>query len=126
MIIGDGQQVHTGQPLTLDKSGQLQRTFDRMDGKSVNELETASRRVLDDLVEVGVDAYPCWGGLRGAVRDGRMMGHDSGVDLAWLSKHTHPFDIIGESRMAQREMRRGLERRAHVGDQRQSVGSAAR
>ncbi|MCW2847758.1 MAG: hypothetical protein JWR90_1732 [Marmoricola sp.] len=101
-----------GQPLTLDKGGRLQRTFDRMDSDSVNELVTASRKVLDDLVEVcGLDAYLCYGGLLGAVRDGKMIGHDSDVDLAWLSKHTHPFDIIRESRQAERQMR---ERGWHV------------
>ena len=96
----------TGQPLTLDKGGRLQRTFDRMDAASVEELVAASRRVLEDLVEVaGLDAYLCYGGLLGAVRDGRMIGHDSDVDLAWLSRETHPFDIIRESRRAERLMR---------------------
>jgi hypothetical protein len=96
----------TGQPLTLDKGGRLQRTFDRMDAESVHELVVASRKVLDDLVEVGLDPYLCYGGLLGAARDGTMIGHDSDVDVAWLSRHTHPFDIIRESRMAEREMRR--------------------
>jgi hypothetical protein len=96
----------TGHPLTLDKGGRLQRTFDRMDAASVDELVTAARQVLDDLVEVvGLDAYLCYGGLLGAVRDGRMIGHDSDVDLSWLSRSTHPFDIIRESRRAEREMR---------------------
>jgi hypothetical protein len=96
----------TGQPLTLDKGGRLQRTFDRMDAPSVNELVTAARNVLDDLADIGLHPYLCYGGLLGAVRNGRMIGHDSDVDLAWLSTHTHPFDIIRESRMAEREMRR--------------------
>lgn len=96
-----------GNPLTLDKGGRLQRTFDRMDAASKAELVTASRRVLDDLVEeCGLDAYLCYGGLLGAVRTGEMIGHDSDVDLAWLSRHTHPFDIIRESRRAEKRMRR--------------------
>jgi SAM-dependent methyltransferase len=96
----------SGNPLTLDKGGRLQRTFDRMDAASLNELITASRRVLDDLVEkCGLDAYLCYGGLLGAVRTGKMIGHDSDVDLAWLSPHTHPFDIIRESRRVEKEMR---------------------
>jgi hypothetical protein len=67
---------------------------------------TAAREVLDDLVEVvGLDAYLCYGGLLGAVRDGAMIGHDSDVDLAWLSQYTHPFDIIRESRRAERQLR---------------------
>ncbi len=95
-----------GHPLTLDKGGRLQRTFDRMDEASLNELISASKRVLDDLVEkCGLDAYLCYGGLLGAVRTGHMIGHDSDVDLAWISPHTHPFDIVRESRAAERRMR---------------------
>jgi hypothetical protein len=95
-----------GHPLTLDKGGRLQRTFDRMDEASLTELITASRRVLDDLVDhCGLDAYLCYGGLLGAVRTGHMIGHDSDVDLAWISAHTHPFDIVRESRDAERTMR---------------------
>jgi hypothetical protein len=95
-----------GNPVTLDKGGRLQRTFDRMDPASLTELTTASRRVLDDLADkCGVDAYLCYGGLLGAVRTGKMIGHDSDVDLAWISAHTHPFDVIRESRRIEREMR---------------------
>ncbi len=95
-----------GNPVTLDKGGRLQRTFDRMDAASLTELTMASRRVLDDLVDkCGVDAYLCYGGLLGAVRTGEMIGHDSDVDLAWLSPHTHPFDVIRESRRIERQMR---------------------
>jgi SAM-dependent methyltransferase len=95
-----------GNPLTLDKGGRLQRTFDRMDQDSLTELITASRKVLDDLVDkCGLDAYLCYGGLLGAVRTGHMIGHDSDVDLAWISPHTHPFDIVRESRAAELRMR---------------------
>ena len=95
-----------GHPLTLDKGGRLQLTFDQMDAASLEELISASKGVLDDLVEkCGLDAYLCYGGLLGAVRTGHMIGHDSDVDLAWISPHTHPFDIIRESRAAERTMR---------------------
>lgn len=95
-----------GHPLSLDKGGRLQRTFDRMDDGAVRDLVQASHKVLVDLVEeCGLDAYLSYGCLLGAVRDGRMIGHDSDVDLAWLSRHTHPFDIVRESRAAERTMR---------------------
>jgi LicD family len=95
-----------GHPLSLDKGGRLQRTFDRMDDGAVRELIEASHQVLVDLVEkCGLDAYLSYGCLLGAVRDGKMIGHDSDVDLSWLSRHTHPFDILRESRAAERTMR---------------------
>ena len=94
-----------GNPVTLDKGGRFQRSFDRMDADAVNLLVDASHRVLVDLVEhCGLDAYLCYGGLLGAVRTGHMIGHDSDVDLAYLSKFTHPFDIIRECRAAERVM----------------------
>jgi hypothetical protein len=95
-----------GLPMTLDKGGRLQLTFDQMDKASLEELISASKGVLDDLVEqCGLDAYLCYGALLGAVRTGHMIGHDSDVDLAWISPHTHPFDIVRESRAAERRMR---------------------
>jgi len=95
-----------GHPLSLDKGGRLQRTFDRMDDGAVSELIEASHKVLVDLTDTcGLDAYLSYGCLLGAVRDGKMIGHDSDVDLAWLSRHTHPFDIVRESRAAESTMR---------------------
>ena len=94
-----------GHPLSLDKGGRLQRTFDDFADESRVELIAAARRVLDDLTErCGLDAYLCYGGLLGAARSGRMIGHDSDLDLAFLSKYTHPFDIIQECRRAERQM----------------------
>ena len=94
-----------GNPLSLDKGGRLQRTFDDFAEDSRAELVDAAYRVLVDLTEkCGVDAYLCYGGLLGAARSGRMIGHDSDLDLAFLSRYTHPFDIIEESRHAERTM----------------------
>ena len=94
-----------GNPLSLDKGGRLQRTFDDFADESRAELVDATRRVLVDLTEAcGLDAYLCYGGLLGAARSGRMIGHDSDLDLGFLSRYTHPFDIIQETRAAQRQM----------------------
>jgi hypothetical protein len=94
-----------GHPLSLDKGGRMQRTFDDFAEESRAELVGAARRVLDDLTEAcGLDAYLCYGGLLGAARTGRMIGHDSDLDLAFLSRYTHPFDIIREARAAERTM----------------------
>ncbi|MEP6817815.1 MAG: class I SAM-dependent methyltransferase [Marmoricola sp.] len=95
-----------GHPLSLDKGGRLQRTFDRMDDGARRELIEATHKILVDLTEkCGLDTYLAYGCLLGAARDGRMIGHDSDADVAWLSKHTHPFDIVRESRAAEHTMR---------------------
>jgi hypothetical protein len=96
-----------GNPLSLDKGGRMQRTFDDFADESRVELIAAARRVLDDLTDkCDLDAYLCYGGLLGAARSGRMIGHDSDLDLAFLSRYTHPLDIIQESRGAERQMAR--------------------
>ena len=43
--------------------------------------------------------------LLGAVREGRMIAHDSDADLAYLSADRHPADIILESYRIERAMR---------------------
>lgn len=95
-----------GNQLAVDKTGRLQRTFDRVDEDSRRHLVEATRRVLDDLREVcDMDAYLVYGALLGARREGKMIGHDSDTDVAYLSKFTHPFDIIRECREAEERMR---------------------
>ncbi len=94
-----------GHPLSVDKSGRLQRTGEDFTDASRRELVDAAHRVLVDLTEkCGLDAYLCYGGLLGAARTGHMIGHDSDLDLSYLSAHTHPLDIIRECRGAERLM----------------------
>lgn len=96
-----------GNPLSLDKGGRLQRTFEDFAGDARAELIDAAHRVLVDLRDAcGLQAYLCYGGLLGAARSGKMIGHDSDLDLAFLSAYTHPFDIIAESRRAEKAMAR--------------------
>ena len=95
-----------GRPLTVDKSGRLQRGFDTMEGSARDEIMDALEHVVDDLrTACGLDVYLMYGCLLGAVRDGHLIGHDSDVDVAYLSRHAHPFDVIRECRSAMRRMR---------------------
>jgi SAM-dependent methyltransferase len=62
--------------------------------------------VLHDLREdCGLDAFLAFGCLLGAVRDGHVIGHDCDADVSYLSRHTHPFDIIRENHQACETMR---------------------
>ena len=95
-----------GHPLAVDKGGRLQRDFSNTESSARDEIMDALERVLHDLVEeCHLDAYLMYGCLLGAVRDGHMIGHDSDADVAYLSKHEHPFDIIRECTAATRRMR---------------------
>lgn len=95
-----------GHPLAVDKGGRLQRTFSDTDDSMREFIMDAVEKVLHDLRETcGLEAFLSYGCLLGAVRDGHMIGHDSDADLSFLSRHTHPFDIIRETTAAERAMK---------------------
>lgn len=95
-----------GNPLALDKGGRLQRTFDHTGSDSRREIVDAVARVLEQLRETcGLEAYLTYGCLLGAVRTGRVIGHDSDADVSYLSRYTHPFDVIRESTRVRRRLR---------------------
>ena len=94
-----------GHPVAVDKAGHLQRMFARTDHALTEAVLDSVEKVLHDLrEECGLDAFLSFGCLLGAVRDGHMIGHDSDADVSYLSRHTHPFDIIRENKEAARTM----------------------
>ncbi len=95
-----------GHPLAVDKAGHLTRVFSETGDDVRRHIAEGTARAIADLRDkVGIDAHVSYGCLLGAVREGRMIGHDSDSDLAYLSAHTHPADIIRESYRMEREMR---------------------
>jgi hypothetical protein len=95
-----------GNPLAVDKGGRLQRDFSNTEDSARDDIMDALEQVLHDLTEkCGLDAYLMYGCLLGAVRDGHMIGHDSDADVAYLSPHHHPFDIIRECTEVTRQMK---------------------
>lgn len=96
----------SGNPLSVDKVGHLTRSFEATNEGIREEILDGTQRVLADLRDVvGVEAYLNYGALLGAIREGRMLGHDSDTDVCYLSKHTVPADIITESYAIERTMR---------------------
>jgi SAM-dependent methyltransferase len=96
----------SGVPLSVDKVGHLGRAFLETPEEIKRELLEATLEVLTVLREqCGADAYLCYGALLGAVRDGRMIGHDSDVDVCYYSHRTTPVDIIQESYRIERIVR---------------------
>ncbi len=65
----------------------------------------STEQVLSALLEAGVDAFPVYGTLLGAIREQDFIGHDSDVDLGYVSRHKHPLDVIRESYRLQRYLR---------------------
>lgn len=100
--IVDGQ----GHPLSIDKVGHLARAFADTSEAVREEILVGTGRVLADLRELAVvEAYLNYGALLGAIRDGRMLAHDSDTDVCYLSPHHDPVDVIRESYRVERVLR---------------------
>ncbi len=95
-----------GHPLAVDKAGHLTRVFSETGDDVRRHIAEGTARAIADLRDrVGIDAHVSYGCLLGAVRDGHMIGHDSDADLAYLSRWTHPADVVRESFRMERELR---------------------
>lgn len=95
-----------GHPLVVDPSGRLVSTFESRDPAQLTPLIDALELVLEALNRAGVAAFPAYGTLLGAVRGGRLIGHDNDADVGYVSRHTHPADVILESFRLQRLLHR--------------------
>lgn len=93
-----------GLPLGIDKSLRLAQTFDTRSAEHVAPLLDSIEEVLAALHKAGIAAFPAYGTLLGAVRGGKLIGHDSDADLGYISEHTHPTDVILESFQLQRAL----------------------
>lgn len=102
--------------LIVDNSGRLAVPFGDQGGGEKTALLDALRDVLAALAEAGVDAFPAYGTLLGAVRDGTFIGHDTDADIGYVSRFDHPVDVIRESFRLQRQLiRRGHRITRHSG-----------
>lgn len=93
-----------GQPLSLDKSWRRVQTFDTATAQHLEPLLEAMERVLEALRGAGVEAFLVYGTLLGAVRQGKVLGHDWDADLGYVSRYDHPVDVIRESFRLQRAL----------------------
>lgn len=93
-----------GRPLGLDKSNRLAQTFDTRSSEHVEPLLDSIDEVLSALRSAGIEAFPAYGTLLGAVRGGKLIGHDSDADIGYVSRHTTPVDVTRESFRLQRRL----------------------
>jgi hypothetical protein len=95
-----------GHPLVIDKWGALVRPLSAERGATLDELMDHVERLIEDLRRAaGLPAFICYGTLLGAVRNGRLIGHDNDIDLAYLSTAEHPLDVAREGFRVERALR---------------------
>lgn len=92
-----------GRGLRLDKWGRMKPTFET--GEDIRPRVAASAaRMISVLTDHGFDAFIVGGTLLGAVRDGEILPHDDDADIAYLSKHSDPVDLILENNQLHRSL----------------------
>lgn len=97
----------SGNPLVIDKWGALIRPLSSDSEELTGELVDKSVQLMDAVHAAGLPAFVCYGTLLGAVREGRFIGHDNDVDLAFLSSFEHPADVVREGFRVERALREG-------------------
>jgi len=95
-----------GLPIALDKSGRFHPEFSVRSEDQLEPLLDAMHLVIAILREQGVEAFPAYGTLLGAVREQNFLGHDSDADLGYVSRHHSPVDVVRESFRLQRALAR--------------------
>lgn len=105
-----------GAPLGTDKSGKLVPTFESRTSEHLQPLLDAVERLCAEIRDAGVEAFAGYGTLLGAVREQKLLGHDSDADLCYVSRYTRPVDVVLESFRLQRALvEKGFQIRRYSG-----------
>jgi hypothetical protein len=97
----------SGIPVMIDKWGLLQRPFSGRDASVVEQMVEVTDQILDVMrEECGLEGWIAFGTLLGAMREGGVIGHDSDIDLAYLSDKTAPAEMALELYGVARALRR--------------------
>jgi SAM-dependent methyltransferase len=107
VALGSGQGTVSvvndrGVAVAVDKAHRITETFATTDAGSKVALVDAVEKALALLNESGHPAFLSFGCLLGAVRDGRLIGHDNDADISYLARAKHPVDIMLESMEVER------------------------
>jgi SAM-dependent methyltransferase len=86
-----------GHLLAIGKLGFISQHFADADERQRSAVVRQVNEVLALLESCGVDAFVSHGCLLGAVRDGRLIGHDCDADVTVLSRYTDPVDVAREA-----------------------------
>jgi SAM-dependent methyltransferase len=94
----DLSEPGTGIPQVVNKWGRIARSFEGRDAALIDQVLDEAEHLVEVLRRgMGVELFVTGGTLLGPVRNGRIMPHDDDADLAYLSAHTNPSDVVLES-----------------------------
>lgn len=100
----------SGMPLAVDKGGNVGPMFEGAREKMLPVLLDTAEQLIAAITEFGAVAFVGYGTLLGAVRNGKVIGHDNDVDLICFSRHPDPVGLLLESLALERFLRqRGWE-----------------
>lgn len=86
-----------GLPVIVDKWGLIQKPFAGRAEGVLGVLADEAQRILDVLADsCGLPGWISFGTLLGAARSGKAIGHDSDVDLCYLSEKATPAEMTTE------------------------------
>lgn len=88
----------TGEALIVNKWGRLTKSFESATGELKNEVLNSTHRMVALLKDaLGLEVFISGGTLLGMIRDGELIHPEDGAELAYLSPHRNPSDIVLES-----------------------------
>ncbi|MDF2050908.1 class I SAM-dependent methyltransferase [Arthrobacter sp. Cr_A7] len=90
------EEPGTGIPQIINKWGRVARNFEGQRARLVDEALDEACILIEWMRSRGQELFVTGGTLLGPVRDGRIMPGDDDVDLAYLSRHQNPSDIVLE------------------------------
>lgn len=91
------EEPGSGMPQIVNKWGRIARNFEGQRAHLVDEALDEARTLVEWAHSHGLDLFVTGGTLLGPVRDGQIMSGDDDVDLAYLSLHQNPSDIVLEA-----------------------------
>ena len=108
------EEPGTGMPQIINKWGRIARNFAGGRAYLVDEALDEACALVEWMRSRGQELFVTGGTLLGPVRDGRILPGDDDVDLAYLSRHENPSDIVLEGFELERALRaRGYETVRH-------------
>jgi hypothetical protein len=103
-----------GNGIILDKWGLIQRPFEGRDAGVVDALTAKAAEILEVMRrDCGIDGWISFGTLLGAARSGHAIGHDSDIDLCFLSVADTPAEMAADLWRIGRALRRAGMRVDH-------------